>query len=197
VISSRSRKRSKYLALGIAFLVFSCVLPLSAMAVPEFTSIEIPATTQTGQPIHISVNITSNIPIHEVLLTYNNPSAGQLSYDYMNLSEGNESCGVWTFEIPAQSWKGSLECSITAKDNVGNSSQYPAVNNAIIEIQGDDPPTPFPWNWVIIIGFLAVVLVLTELVFKPGVYRPTGREKARALEEEDRKREQEEADKKN
>jgi hypothetical protein len=167
-----------------------------AMAAPAFSSAGIPSDVQAGQPIHVFVNITSSTPIHEVLLTYNNPSTGQLNYDYMTLSEGNESEGVWVFEVPAQTWKGTLECHITAKDNAGASSQYPASGDAIIDILGAEQPKPFPWNWVIIIGFLAVTLVLTELVFKPGVYRLTGRERAKALEEEDRRREQEEAEKK-
>ena len=196
MISSRSRKRNRCLVLGITILVFSCILPVSAMAVPAFTSTGIPSTGDAGQPIHVSVNLTSDVPVRDVLLVYNNPSIGQLSYEYMSLADGNETSGVWFFDIPAQPWEGCVECRITVRDNSGASSQYPASGNAIIEILGDEQPKPFPWKWVIIIAFLAVVLVLTELAFKPGFYRPTGRERARALEEEDRKREQEETQKK-
>lgn len=197
MISSKSRKKSKYLTLGITFLVLSCILPPSAIGEPIFTNTGIPDTTDAGQSIQIWVNITSDMPIYEVLLYYTNPTTGQENYEIMTLSEGNTTSGRWAFDIPAQSWKSEVECRITARDNSGASSQYPASGNAIIEIQGDEQPKAFPWNWVIIIAFLGVVLVLTELIFKPGFYRPTGRERARALEEEDRKREQEEAEKQN
>jgi hypothetical protein len=179
------------MALGIAVLFFSCILPSSAMAIPQFTDTGIPDSTDAGQPIQIWVNITSDVPIKEVLLYYKNPTTGQEYYEIMALSEGNTTNGRWIFGIPSQSWKGKVECRITAWDNASASTQY----NAIIEIIGDDPPKPFPWNWVLIIAFLGVALVVTELVFKPGLYRATGREKAKALEEEDRRREQEESEK--
>jgi hypothetical protein len=116
----------------------------------------------------------------------------QLARNIMKLwLSRRETNGRWIFGIPSQSWKGKVECRITAWDNASASTQY----NAIIEIIGDDPPKPFPWNWVLIIAFLGVALVVTELVFKPGLYRATGREKAKALEEEDRRREQEESEK--
>jgi len=170
------------------------------IAAPVFVSTGIPSSVQSGQAVHVMVQINSTTPIRDfegAVLYFHNLGTGQEDWVPMNLTAGNLSAGTWTYDIPAQPWKGELECRVTAKDDIGNSVQYPASSNAKIEIIGDDPPKPFPWNLVILIGFLAVVLVLTELIFKPGFYRLTGREKARALEEEDRKREQEEMEKDN
>jgi hypothetical protein len=179
--------------MGVTVFVLICILLPTVKAAPQLSGTGIPSTAQAGQPIPISINITSDFSVLEVLLTINNP----YSIEIMTLSEGNDTCGTWTFEIPAQPWKSQMEFSIKARDNNG-SSYYPNRDGySTIEILGDDPPKPFPWNWVLIIAFLGVAFVLTELVFKPGFYRATGREKAKALEEEDRKREQEESEKEN
>ena len=167
------------------------IQPMAAAA-PSITESGIPATASAGEPVHLWVNISSGVPIHDVLLTWRNPANGDLFTGYMNLSEGNTTSGKWTYDIPAQPWKGELECKVTAKDDYGYSAFYPASGFMTIEILGETEPKEFPWNLVIIIIFLGAVLVLTELVFKPGFYRKTGREKARELEEEDRLRELEE-----
>jgi hypothetical protein len=196
VISSKSRKRSKSFSIFFIFLIMTLFVP-EIMAAPVFVSTGIPSTVQSGEPIHIIIEINSTTPIRDglegVVLYFKIADTGQEDWVTMNLTSGNLTNGIWTYDIPSQSWEGSLECRITAKDNSGFSTQYPASSNAIIEIIGDEPPEPFPWNWVIIIAFLGIAFVVTELVFKPGFYRATGREKAKALEEEDRRREEEEA----
>ena len=162
-----------------------------ASAIPVLDT-DIPYVADAEQPIHIFVNITSDLPINEVLLTYVNPSNGLLNNEYMNLSSGNNTNGTWYFEIPIQKYKGSLEVWILASDISGISTRYPSSRSYDIELEGPEPSKPFPWNIVIIVAFLAVVLVVTELIFKPGFYRPTGRQRAQALEKEDQEREIEE-----
>ena len=84
-----------------------------------------------------------------------------------------------------------MEYSIVINDGLVS---YPPTGKYGIEIDGPSPST-FPWNWVFIGAFLLVVFIATELAFKPGFYRRTGRDKARALEEEDRQKEIEEREK--
>ena len=153
---------------------------------------EIPSIADAEQPIHIFVNVTSDLPVNEVLLTYVNPSNGLLNIEYMNLSSGNNTNGTWYFEIPLQKYKGSLETWIIASDISGASTRYPSTGSYDIWLEGPEPTKPFPWNIVIIVAVLAVTLFATELIFKPGFYRPTGRQRAQALEEEDREKELEE-----
>ena len=161
-----------------------------ASAVPVM-SIDYEPNVDAEQPIHIFVNITSTLPVDEVSITYTNPS-NNIRYDYfMNLTSGNETNGTWIFEIPPQIYKGILEVSIYAIDISGVSTPTPPpIFN--INMEGPEPAKPFPWSIIIIVVFLGITLVATELIFKPGFYRPTGRQKAAALEEEDRKRELEE-----
>ena len=167
----------------IPILVFTpCVLTVSAIPVMQ---IDYPFNADAEQPVPIFVNITSDIIVNEVLLTYTNPANGNLNNEDMNLTSGNGINGTWYFEIPAQTYKGSLNVNIIAYDVSGASASY----DFIIHLEGPEPVKEFPWNIVVIVAFLAVTLVATELIFKPGVYRPTGRQKAAALEEEDRKRE--------
>ena len=154
--------------------------------------IDYPANADAEQSVHLFVNATSELPVDEILLTYINPSNDLLFNEYMNHTSGNETNGTWHFEIPPQRYKGSLEVWIIASDISGVSSRYPTSGGFTIQLDGPEPTKPFPWNIVIIVAFLAVTLVATELIFKPGVYRKTGRQKAKALEEEDRKRELEE-----
>ena len=156
--------------------------------------IDYPVNADAEQPVHIFVNVSSELPVDELLLTYLNPSNDLLYNEYMNQTSGNETNGTWHFEIPAQKYKGSLEIWIIASDISGDSSRYPVSGAFTIQLDGPEPARPFPWSIVVIVAFLAVTLVATELIFKPGLYRPTGRQKAKALEEEDRKRELEEQD---
>ena len=163
----------------IPILVFTpYVLTVSAIPVMQ---VDYPFNADAEQPVPIFVNITSDISVDEVLLTWTNPANGNLNNEDMNLTSGN---GTWYFEIPAQTYKGSLNVNIIAYDISGASASY----DFIINLEGPEPAKEFPWNIVVIVVFLAVTLVATELIFKPGFYRPTGRQRAQALEEEDRKR---------
>ena len=175
--------------------MFLMCIPLTAYmpgvnAIPVM-EVDYPVNADAEQPIHVFVNITSSLPVDEVSITYTNPS-NNIRYDYfMELISGNETNGTWTFEIPPQTYKGTLELSIYAVDISGSSTPTPPpIYN--INLEGPEPAKPFPWGIVIMVAFLAVTLVATELIFKPGVYRKTGRQRARELEEEDRKRELEE-----
>ena len=172
---------------------------MPAICTPSISAIpvldpEIPRTTDAEQNISIFVNIISELPVNEVILTYVNPSNGLLNNEYMNLSSGNNTNGTWHFEIPIQKYKGSLEVRILASDISGASTRYPSSGSYDIELEGPEPSKPFPWNILVIVAFLAVVLIVTELIFKPGFYRPTGRQRAEALEKEDQERELEEQD---
>jgi hypothetical protein len=191
-ISSRSRKRRSRAVIAWAFTFFILVQLLqNAAAVPIFTKVNVPQIVDSGQPIPVSVNLTSDISIYEVRISYTNPTTGiSQTWMEMNRTSGDNNTGTWSYTIPAQSWEGRLDCIITAKDISGASSQ----RSATISITGEPEPKPFPWNLVLIIMFLGVALVLTELAFKPGIYRKTGRQRARELEEEDMKREQEKAE---
>ncbi len=168
-------------------------LSIPASAAPTVSSLEFPSSAEAGEPIHIRVNISSTIPIREspnaVELYYYNPGTGQENWASMNLTEGNLSAGTWSYDIPAQSWSGELRCQITATDIANAETSYPSSGYHRITIVGEEQPKPFPWNIVVVVGFLAAAMVLTELVFKPGLYRPTGRDKAKKLEEEDRLKE--------
>lgn len=177
----------------LGLLLIIAFLNIPASAAPTVSPLELPGSADTGEPIHILVNISSVIPIREspnaVELYYYNPGTGQESWVSMNLTEGNLSVGIWSYDIPAQSWSGELRCKITATDIAYAETSYPSSGYHVISITGEEQPKPFPWNIVLVVGFLAGAMVLTELVFKPGLYRPTGRDKAKKLEEEDRLRE--------
>ena len=179
--------------LAIAFImVLLMLLPClpTANAVPVM-DIDYNANADAEQPIYIFVNITSTLPVAEVSISYTNPSNNIRFDDYMELVSGNETNGTWTFEIPPQVYKGTLEVSISASDISGESTPAPPpIFN--INLDGPEPARQFPWGIVIVVAFLGITLVATELIFKPGVYRKTGRQKAKELEEEDRKRELEE-----
>jgi hypothetical protein len=152
-----------------------------------------PASADAGQPIHILVNISSPVQIREVggvVLYYRNPGTGQEDWVFMNLTVGSLTDGTWSYDIPAQPWAGQLQCYAEATDNGGLTGRYPASGYHAIELVGEEAPKPFPWNIAIIVCFLAVALIFTELAFKPGVYRQTGKDKARRLEEDDRLREE-------
>ncbi|MDO9538075.1 MAG: hypothetical protein Q7J68_07130 [Thermoplasmata archaeon] len=192
--SSRSRKKSKIIALAFFFVIMIPIGLPNSMALPVFYDVNIPGSADTGQLINITVNITSTPEVDEVILRYSNPATGQVIFDIMVLTAGNISNGTWSFEVPALPYEGSIEYGITAKDFNGTSAQYPPGGTGTIQITGEKPPKEFPWNLVIIVVFLAVAMIATELIFKPGFYRPTGRQRAKALEEEDRKKEQEESE---
>ncbi len=187
-ISSRSRKRRRIeiaIIVIAIFLVSYATAIQDASAAPTFIVTSIPSSAQAGQTIPVFANVTSGNSEMEVYITFKNPANG--SYNYVMMAQ-NGANGTWSYNIPAQPWKGSLEVLLTAKDGTGV-AQYPSSGFMTIGIAGDEQPKPFPWNIVVILIFLGVVLVLTELTFKPGFYRKTGRERARELEEQDRMRE--------
>jgi hypothetical protein len=157
-----------------------------AAGAPSISQSGIPVSAEAGSPITVWVEVSSTTPVDGALLYYSNPEAGLMDYLAMNLTSGNATDGRWSCDIPAQSWEGTVECRVTVTDLAGASAQYPATGEAVIRISGEDEPKPFPWNLALVMAFLAVALVLTELVFKPGLYRKTGRQKARELEEADR-----------
>ena len=170
-------------------MILSCVSTASAAPVMD---IDYPANADAEQSVHIFVNITSEPPVDEVLLVYENPSNGLRYYEDMNMTAGNETNGTWYFEIPAQIYKGSLNLNVLVTDISGVSANH----DFNINLEGPKLVKSFPWNIVIVVVFLGITLVATELIFKPGFYRPTGRQRAAALEEEDRKKELEEQEEK-
>jgi len=178
------------------FAVFAVLIFLTpcANAKPEFTDISIPSMAESGQPIRISVNLTSAIPLKEdgVRFICYNQSDKRTYISPMTLASGNLTSGAWEFEVPAQEWKTQLNCRIEATDISGSSS----IITADIDISGASPPRDIPWGLIIMVGFLAIAFILTELAFKPGTYRPTGRQRSEILEEEDRERELKEAEEK-
>lgn len=182
MISSSANK------LAIIFIMASLmsILCIPIVNAAPVMDIDYPVNADATRPIHIFTNITSDLPVAEVMISYINPFNNIVYYEDMELVSGNETNGTWTFEIPPQLYEGMLEVSISASDISGDSTPTPAPKFNI-NLLGPEPAKPFPWNIVLIVGFLAVTLIATELVFKPGFYRPTGRQKARALEEEDRK----------
>ena len=183
---------SLFISIGTILLIISLCIP-SAQAVPEI-DVDLPYTADAEFPINVTVNVVSELNISHVNIYYENPSNGNY-YNYpMNLTAGNLTNGTWYFSIPPQNYKGTLDVWIDARDISGVSDRYPSTGSFDIELEGPEPAKPFPWNIVIIVAFLAVTLIATELIFKPGFYRPTGRQRAQALEEEDRIRELEEKD---
>ena len=191
VTSSRSRRSSLIVAVLVLLAVLA--MPAHASAAPAITAESMPAAADAGETVHILVRIVSDVQIRNadsVILYYYNPGTGQESWVPMNLTAGNLTDGEWAFDIPAQSWGGEIHCQVTATDNAYGQSSYPSSGLHVITIVGEERPEPFPWNIVLIVSFLGAALVLTELVFKPGLYRPTGRERARELEEEDWEREE-------
>ena len=109
--------------------MFTLCVPLTfflpgASAVPVM-HIDYPINADAEQPIYIFVNITSTLPVADVQITYTNPS-NDIRFDYyMELISGNETNGTWTFEIPPQIYKGTLEVSIFASDISGDSTPMP------------------------------------------------------------------------
>ena len=178
-------------------IFFAIIILMSSLCVPEVSAApvldtDIPRTADANETIDIFVNITSNQPIDEVNLYYENTANGSFNVESMVNISGTPTNGTWHFAIPPQAYKGSLDVWILASDISGATTRYPSTGSYEIEIEGPERAKPFPWNIVVIVAFLAIVLVATELIFKPGIYRPTGRQRAQALEEEDRKRELEE-----
>ena len=159
-------------------IILILLLPL-ASAEPVI-DVNYPYVADAQEPIVILVNITSEQQVNEVLLSYENPSTGSYFTEYNNTPVS----GTWGFEIPAQEYEGTLNVCIQA-DITGLSNSYP-VDDFTIILEGPEPEEPFPWNIVLLVAFLGIALVATELIFKPGLYRPTGRQRAAALEEVDR-----------
>lgn len=190
--SSRSRRNK--LAAILAIILITILFNTSVSAVPTISVVDMPSSAEAGQAIHVEINITSLVPISDlsdaVVLYYKNPGTGQEDWIFMVLAEGNMSDGTWSCDIPAQPWSGELRCDVTAMDVHGDYAYFPASGYHVIALAGEKAPKPFPWNIAIIVCFLAVAFIFTELAFKPGLYRTTGRDKARKLEEEDRLREE-------
>ena len=169
--------------LVLGFLLSS----VSVEAEVTFSGISIPVTADRGQPIPVSVNIVSDTEVYNVEVHYERENWVVPVSQNLTLVNGTRTNGTWAGEIPAQEWGGELTVnSITADD---------AIHTIDLTIEIEGAESGFPWKWVIIGAFLVVVFIATELAFKPGFYRPTGRERARALEEEDRRKAQEEAEK--
>ena len=122
-------------------MILVSVLARGAAASPVFVSSSVPSTAEAGEPIYVSVNITSHQPIFEVWITLN-PSTPKYSYKMMALISGNETAGTWAYEIPAEPWGGRIEYFITATDDVGVSARYPAAGTRPVEIIGDEQPKP-------------------------------------------------------
>ena len=172
----------------LALLLAVLILLPSATALPLVDS-DIPVNADATQPIPIFINVTSDLPVDQVLISYVNPENNNLVNDLMSFHSGNQTNGTWNYTVPRQNWKGTLEVWIIISDISGASVRVPSTGYVTINLEGPEKPKPFPWSIVLIVGFLAVALIATELIFKPGLYRKTGRQRAAELEEEDRKRE--------
>lgn len=169
-----------------AILILSFIfIGFATSAAPEFADVQIPGTGDGSQPIPVSVNLTSDVPVSEVRLFYEMEGWAYPIIAYLFRTNGTATDGTWSGEIPPLNEGGTLRCSIIV-DVDGGIARYPAEGTVSIDVEG--PGKGFPWMWVVIAGFLAFVFVATELIFKPGIYRPTGRERVRALEEKDRKK---------
>ncbi|KYK27674.1 MAG: hypothetical protein AYK23_02135 [Candidatus Proteinoplasmatales archaeon SG8-5] len=175
---------------SVVLLVTLVITSYGVLAVPVFQEVSIPETAQTEEPIPISVSITSDVPVDIVQFFYQQEDWIHPISIILDRSSGDEHNGTWSGIIPAQEWGGALEYSIVV--NGGEAYYPPFPGKEIITIDGPTPSN-FPWSWVVIGGFLIFVFIATELAFKPGFYRPTGRQRAKALEEEDRRKEMEEA----
>ena len=178
-------------------IILAMILIMPCAAAEPVMGPDIPETADAAGPVWIFVNITSEPPINTVTISYQNTGDGNLFIENMELAQGNTTSGTWRYGIPAQNYQGTLEISILATDISGSSSRYPATGSQYIALEGPEKKQPFPWNLVLIVGFLAVALIGTELLIKPGLYRKTGRQRARELEEQDRidEKEQLESDK--
>lgn len=170
-------------------LALSFAFSFASQATPAFSDVSVQSSAESGEPIPVSANLTSTVPVEFVRVFYQREEWINPLDVHLNLTGGDETNGTWTGQIPAQEWGGTLEYSIVVNDGL---AYYPAQGKYTIEIEGPSQST-FPWKWVIIGAFLAVVFIATELAFKPGFWRSTGRDKARALEEEDRLKEMEES----
>ena len=169
----------------ILLMLLPCVPAANAVPILD---IDYLVNANAEDPIHIFVNITSDQPVDYVAIWYINSTSGNRYDDFMTFASGNSTNGTWNYTIPPMVYEGTLEFHVSASDIYGSSTPEPAPA-LHISLDGPEPTKPFPWNIIIIVAFLAVTLVATELIFKPGLYRPTGRQKAKALEEEDRKKE--------
>ena len=170
------------LTLSVPLVLFSP----GASAAP-IIDVDYPGNANAEYPIHIFANVTSDQTISYVKIWYINSTSGNRFDDFFTPPTGNNTNGTWTYTIPPMIYKGTLEFHVSSADN--SSSTLEPAPALYINIEGPEPVKPFPWNIVVIVIFLAIVLVVTELIFKPGIYRPTGRQRAKALEEEDRKKE--------
>jgi hypothetical protein len=164
---------------------------IHATAAPQFTDVSIPNNAEAPLPIPVSVNITSEVNISGVFIHHEMEGDAWPTPTELNLINGSGMGGTWSGEIPARNRDGTLTYSILVfgSDPDYYIAKYPSQGYATIVLEG--APSDVPWSLIIIIGFLAFVLIATELAFKPGFWRPTGREKARALEEEDRRKAEE------
>ncbi len=169
---------------------------MNAMAAPQFSEVSIPNNAEATLPIPVSLNIINEVNVSAVFIHHEMEGDAWPTPTELYLVNGSKTNGTWSGEIPAQNRDGTLTCSILVfgSDPDHYIAKYPAQGYETIELEG--APSDFPWSWVIIIGFLAIVLIATELAFKPGFWRPTGRERARALEEEDRRKAREESEEK-
>ena len=186
-ISSRMRiERNRHVHAALIGLFLFCVMVSGqgVLANPSFSNASTPRMAEAGQPIPIAISITDQVNITYVQVYYEREGDAFPSISDLNLTDGTRMNGTWSGEIPPQKWECTLTCSIIVDDGL---AKYPAQGSFFIDVDGPSPST-FPWNWVIIGAFLAVAFIATELAFKPRIWRPTGRERARALEEEDRRK---------
>jgi hypothetical protein len=173
----------------IAPMLCLILLTATARALPVIDNVSIPSSADASKPIPVFVNVTSEDYAFEVIFCYQRPTDPLPSYESLYLSTGDHTNGTWYGEVEAQIWNGTLSCWVVAKDNTGE-TRHPSTGGFTVFLEGEKEST-FPWNLVAIVGFVFVAFILTELAFKPGLYRKTGRQKARELEEEDRRREEE------
>jgi hypothetical protein len=174
-----------------AFLII-LLFGMNVKATTSLSDVSIPLAVDRDQPIPISITVTSDIEIRNVSVSYQREDwIGPLPVDLL-LMNGTTTNGTWAGEIPAQEWGGIITCTILAygPDPDNYLAKHPSEGFISVEIEG--AKSGFPWKWVIVGGFLVFVFIAAELAFKPGLYRRTGREKARALEEEDRRKAEEE-----
>jgi hypothetical protein len=160
-------------------------------AIPVISQISFNPTANSGEPINITVHIKDVVDVSKVQIFYEMEDTAFPFDVEMDLVDGTLTNGTWSGSIPAQQWGGTLTFRIITNDGI---ARYPSEGSLTIKVDGPSESS-FPWKWIIIGAFLVVVFIATELAFKPGIWRPTGRQRAQALEEEDRRKEQEEKEK--
>jgi hypothetical protein len=190
VTSLKTRNRKSLPGtLAIALFLATFLFSWNAFASPVISDASIPQSAQSGSPIPVYINMTSNNnDSYEVALYYEIEESAYPIKIQLSLLAGNYINGTWYGEIPPQEWGGLITCSVVVDNGI---ARYPPQGTVSITVEGPRP-SKISFELILLVIFLIIAFIVIELALKPGFWRPTGRERARRLEEEDRKREEEE-----